>query len=125
MAAAAAAIGVIQGEEGEVRRSRLERNARLMREALEPLDVALHRPDDRSPDWSPIIPIRLFDEIRTALSWNQLRDAGVFVTPAIYPAVPLGKPILRVCMTSELSEDDVLSCAEMLTKELSWSLAAV
>jgi 8-amino-7-oxononanoate synthase len=124
MAAAAAAIDIIGGDEGAVRRERLERNARLMRRALEPLDVALHRPDELSPDWSPIIPIRLFDELRTALSWNKLRDAGIFVTPAIYPAVPLGKPILRVCMTSELSEEEVLWCAEVLTTELSWALAA-
>jgi 8-amino-7-oxononanoate synthase len=124
MAAAAAAIDIIGGEEGAERRERLERNARLMRKALAPLDVALHRPDDLSPDWSPIIPIRLFDELRTALSWNKLRDAGIFVTPAIFPAVPLGKPILRVCMTSELSEEEVLWCAEVLTSELSWALAA-
>ena len=94
-----------------------------MRDALAPLDVALHRPDELSPDWSPIIPIRLFDEMRSLLSWNKLRDAGIFVTPAIYPAVPLGKPILRVCMTSELSQAEVLWCAELLTKELSWALA--
>lgn len=124
MAAAAAAIEVIRSDEGSERRVRLERNARLMRAALAPLDVTLHRPDDLSPDWSPIIPIRLFDELRTALSWNELRDAGIFVTPAIYPAVPLGKPILRVCMTSELSEEDVLWCADVLTRELSWALAA-
>lgn len=124
MAAAAAAIDIIRDEEGAERRKQLERNARLMREALQPLDVELHRPDDRSPDWSPIIPIRLFDEMRSLLSWNKIRDAGIFVTPAIYPAVPLGKPILRVCMTSELSEAEVIWCAERLTKELSWALAA-
>ncbi|MCX2715524.1 aminotransferase class I/II-fold pyridoxal phosphate-dependent enzyme [Mycolicibacterium sp. J2] len=124
MAAAAAAIDIIRGDEGLERRKRLERNARLMRASLAPLNVALHQPDAHSPDWSPIIPIRLFDEMRTALSWNQLRDAGVFVTPAIYPAVPLGKPILRVCMTSELTEDDVRHCADLLTKELSWAMAA-
>jgi 8-amino-7-oxononanoate synthase len=122
MAAAAAAIEVIRGDEGRRRRKLLERNARLMREALSPLNVELHRPDDRSPDWSPIIPIRLSDELRTAHSWNNLRDTGVFVTPAIYPAVPLGKPILRVCMTSELSEDEVRWCADVLTEQLSWAL---
>lgn len=124
MAAASAAVTIIRSEEGRERRSRLERNSRLMRKALAPLDVALHQPDDHSPDWSPIIPIRLFDELRTVLSWNQLRDSGVFVTPAIYPAVPVGEPILRVCMTSELSEDDVIHCADVLNKELSWALAA-
>lgn len=96
----------------------------MMREALKPLDVELHRPDDDSPDWSPIIPIRLFDELRTVLSWNNLKDNGVFVTPAIYPAVPLGKPVLRVCMTSELNDDDIGRCADVLTDELSWALAA-
>ncbi len=125
MAAAAAAINIIRSDDGSTRRNRLERNARLMRDALSPLDVILNRPDQLSPDWSPIIPIRLFDELRTALSWNDLADAGIFVTPAIYPAVPLGKPILRVCMTSELSEEEVLWCAEVLTRTLSWALAAV
>lgn len=125
MAAATAAVKIIRSREGAARRGRLERNSRLMREALAPLDVALHQPDEHSPDWSPIIPIRLFDEMRTVLSWNQLCDEGVFVTPAIYPAVPVGNPILRVCMTSELSEEDVLRSAELLNKELSWALAAV
>lgn len=124
VAAASTAIELIRGEEGRRRRQRLERNARLMREALDPFDVALNRCDDRCPDWSPIIPIRLFDERRTVLSWNELRDSGVFVTPAIYPAVPMGEPILRVCMTSELSEGDIRSCAELLTNELSWALKA-
>lgn len=123
MASAAAAINVIRGDEGHKRRRKLERNSRLMREALRPLDVELHRPSDDSPDWSPIIPIRLFDELRTVLSWNNLKDNGVFVTPAIYPAVPLGKPILRVCMTSELTDDDIHQCADVLANELSWALA--
>jgi 8-amino-7-oxononanoate synthase len=122
MAAAAAAIDVIRSEEGARRRQKLELNARLMRECLRPLDVELNRPDERSPDWSPIIPIRLFDEMRTVLSWNNLSDAGVFVTPAIYPAVPVGKPVLRVCMTSELSEDEIRWCAKTLSAELSWAL---
>ena len=124
MASAAAAINLIRGDEGRERRRKLERNSRLMREALRPLDVDLNRPDEASPDWSPIIPIRLFDELRSVLSWNNLKDNGVFVTPAIYPAVPLGKPILRVCMTSELTEDDIDLCAKVLTDELSWALAA-
>src|ERR1700744_995402 len=42
MAAAAAAIDVIRGDEGAQRRRRLERNSRLMREALDPLDVTLN-----------------------------------------------------------------------------------
>ena len=124
MAAAAAAIDLIRGDEGRERRRKLERNSRLMREALKPLDVELHRPDDQSPDWSPIIPIRLSDEMRTVLSWNNLKDNGVFVTSAVFPAVPLGKPVLRVCMTSELTEDDIARCAEVLTAELSWARAA-
>jgi 8-amino-7-oxononanoate synthase len=124
MAAAAAAIDVIRSDEGAQRRKQLERNARLMRQCLRPLDVELNRADERSPDWSPIIPIRLFDEMRTVLSWNNLSDAGVFVTPAVYPAVPVGKPVLRVCMTSELSEDEIRWCADTLSAELSWALAA-
>jgi 8-amino-7-oxononanoate synthase len=120
IAAAAASIEIIRSQEGKERRERLERNSRLMRALLAPLDVALHRADTRSPDWSPIIPIRLRDELRTALTWNRLKDQGLFVTPAIYPAVPLGKPILRVCMNSELSEQDVRECAALLHAELSW-----
>lgn len=124
MAAASSAIDVIRSDEGARRREQLESNSRLMRQCLRPLDVDLHRPDDNSPGWSPIIPIRLFDELRTVLSWNNLSDAGVFVTPAVYPAVPVGKPVLRVCMTSELSEDEIRWCAKLLSAELAWALAA-
>ena len=89
---------------------------------LRPLDVELNRPDERQPRLVADHPDPLFDEMRTVLSWNNSSDAGVFVTPAVYPAVPLGKPVLRVCMTSELSEEEIHRCAKHSPTELSWAL---
>ena len=48
-----------------------------------------------------------------APNWSDLSDAGVFVTPsALTQPSRSGKPVLRVCMTSELSDDEIRCRAE-------------
>ena len=44
---------------------------------------------------TPIIPIRVGDEVRTAAFWRDLLNNGVYTNAVIAPAVPRGQAILR------------------------------
>lgn len=69
-----------------------------------------------------IIPIMIGpDEAAFALSVAMLKK-GVFVPPAVYPAVPNGKARLRYCVCSDHSEAQIekaLDCLEQTADELS------
>jgi 8-amino-7-oxononanoate synthase len=44
---------------------------------------------------TPIVPVLVGDDWKTALLWRALYDAGVFVNTALHPAVPPGGSLLR------------------------------
>lgn len=86
-AAALAALRLIDQEPWRVQRVQ-ELGARMRRELSElGFDVATSE--------TPIIPIRVGDEVRTALFWRDLLDHGVYTNAVIAPAVPRGQAILR------------------------------
>lgn len=63
---------------------------------------------------SAIIPIFVGkDEDAFALS-TRLAEKGVFVPPAVYPAVPVGKARLRFCVISEHTPDQIVRCIDAL-----------
>ena len=43
-----------------------------------------------------------------------LREKGVFVPPAVYPAVPRGKARLRFCVISEHKPEQILQALDAL-----------
>jgi 8-amino-7-oxononanoate synthase len=45
---------------------------------------------------TPIVPIIVGDDIKTAVLWRALYDAGIFVNVAVHPAVPPGGALLRL-----------------------------
>ena len=50
---------------------------------------------------TPIIPINVGDEYATVVFWKLLIEQGVYTNPVIYPAVPVGKAMLRTsCMAT-------------------------
>ena len=53
------------------------------------------------------------DEIAFMLS-KQLEDEGIIVPPAVFPAVARGQARLRFCMTSEHTEEQILSALATL-----------
>ena len=54
-----------------------------------------------------IIPLILNDERAAALMAGRLRELGVFVTPILFPAVPMGSARLRLCVTAAHSLEDL------------------
>ena len=79
----------------------LKRNADFLRDGLRRLgyDVGLSE--------TPIIPVILGDDPTAAFLARRLRDLGVFVTPVMFPAVPLGSARLRLCVTAAHSHESL------------------
>ena len=67
-----------------------------------------------------IIPIMVGDDKDAFILSNLMKHNGVFVPPAVYPAVPLGKARLRFCVISEHKKEQIkqaLDTLDRLTKE--------
>jgi len=56
---------------------------------------------------TPIVPVILNDEASAALLAGRLREFGIFVTPILFPAVPMGSARLRLCVTAAHSIEDL------------------
>jgi len=70
---------------------------------------------------TPIIPILVGSEMKAFLFSQKLFDAGIFTTPAIYPAVRYGEAIVRTSYMSTHTDEEldyVLETFERLGKEL-------
>jgi 8-amino-7-oxononanoate synthase len=96
LAAAAAALGIIQSDEGAQRRATLQARITQLRSALGLAD-----------DASPIIPVILGTD-RAALDASaRLRAAGLFVQAIRPPTVPDGTARLRVTLSAAHTAADV------------------
>ena len=96
-AAALAALDVLEREPEMV--ERLTRLATLWREGVRQMGF------DIGKSQTPIVPINLGDEYTTVVFWKQLLEHEVYTNPVIYPAVPIGKAILRTsCMAAHTQE---------------------
>lgn len=87
VASVLAALGIIETE--PERRQRLWKIVRKMKTAFTEMGF------DTGESNSPVIPIVIGDDLKTFHVWKALFDEGVFVNPAISPAVPPGKALLR------------------------------
>lgn len=99
VAAVRASLDVLQAEPERV--ASTQRNAEFLREGLRALGY------DVGHSETAIIPIILHDETPAALMAGKLRELGVFVTPILFPAVPLGAARLRLCVTAAHSLADI------------------
>ncbi len=61
-----------------------------------------------------ILGVQIGDEKQAAQLAAGLLEKGIFVFPARYPTVPLGRAILRVSMTALMTKEDVEFFVEML-----------
>lgn len=71
---------------------------------------------------TPIVPLLIGSEMKAFLFTQKLFEAGIFATPAVYPAVRYGEAIVRTSYmaTHEETElDFVLETCERIGKELS------
>ncbi len=69
-------------------------NAEYMRTNLKRLGYDTGRSN------TPIIPLLIRDDIRTALAWRALADSGVYVNPVVPPGVPANMSLLRTSYTA-------------------------
>ena len=63
-----------------------------------------------------IIPILVGSDEDAFLLSNMLREKGVFVPPAVFPAVPRGKARLRFCVISEHKPEQITQALDKLAE---------
>ena len=74
-----------------------------------------------------VIPVLIGKDEDAFLLSNKLRERGVFVPPAVYPAVPKNKARLRFCVISEHKPEQIVEALDKLvalSKELNIHLPA-
>jgi 7-keto-8-aminopelargonate synthetase-like enzyme len=68
---------------------------------------------------TPIIPIIIGDDLRTAMAWKHLFENGVYVNCVLEPAVPPGRQLLRTSYMASHTDEQlnrVLEILEQLAK---------
>ena len=86
-AAALEALNIIESEPEHVQR--LWDNAEYMRAGFKQLGY------DTGPSNTPVIPLMIRDDYRTALAWHALIEEGVYTNPVVSPGVPPKSSLLR------------------------------
>jgi 8-amino-7-oxononanoate synthase len=99
VAAVRASLAILKSEPERVQR--IQHNSDFLRDGLRALGF------DTGHSQTAIIPVILNDEKTAALMAGHLRDMGIFVTPILFPAVPLGSARLRICVTAGHSIEDL------------------
>lgn len=97
------------------RRDQLWKNTRKMHEGFKASGFNI------GTSKSPVVPLLVGSEIKAFLFSQKLFEAGIFTTPAVYPAVRYGEAIVRTSyMATHSSEelDYVLETCERVGKEL-------
>ncbi len=113
---AAAALASLEILEQEPERlERLHKNAQRARAGYREIGLPI------SDGETPIIPIPVGSEIKAAYLARELLEHGIFALPAIYPAVPQGRAIIRTAFMATHEErhiDFVLETLYRLSKKL-------
>lgn len=97
-AATRAAVAIVRGSDGEIRRQQVARNARTLRAALPGLGGAME---------SPIAPFVIGDDREVMAATERLLAAGVFVQGIRPPTVPEGTARLRIGVTAGHTAEEI------------------
>jgi 8-amino-7-oxononanoate synthase len=65
---------------------------------------------------SPIIPIYIGDDLRAAIIWKAMFEAGVYVNMIVSPAVPEGKQLLRTSYMATHTDDQLSRVLEIFSQ---------
>jgi 8-amino-7-oxononanoate synthase len=65
---------------------------------------------------SPIIPIFVGDDLRAAIIWKAMFEAGVYVNMVVSPAVPEGKQLLRTSYMATHTDDQLSRVLEIFSE---------
>ena len=97
-AAALAALDILEGDPEMP--LRLKRLGDMWRDGLQGMGY-----DTGDSSGTPIVPVNVGDVYSTVMFWKSLIEDGVYTNPVIYPAVPMGKAMLRTsCMATHTPE---------------------
>ncbi|WP_041969581.1 8-amino-7-oxononanoate synthase [Geobacter sp. OR-1] len=110
VAASLAAIDLVDGDEGAVLRTRLQRNCTLFRERLVAAGFEL------SGSSTQIVPIMVGDAALTMEYTRLLLNEGYFVQGIRPPTVPAGTCRLRCTIMATHAEEDLAGAAVALTR---------
>ncbi len=96
-AAALAALEVLMEEPERV--ETVQRHGETLRKGLRDMGF------DTGESQTPIIPVTIGDELATVTFWRDLLQCGVYTNPVVFPAVAMGKALLRTsCMATHTDE---------------------
>ncbi|MDP9052991.1 MAG: aminotransferase class I/II-fold pyridoxal phosphate-dependent enzyme [Acidobacteriota bacterium] len=99
VAAIRASLAILKEEPERVERIQL--NAVFLRDGLRSLGYNTGNSE------TAVIPVIMEDETSAGMLAGKLREQGVFVTPILFPAVPMGAARLRLCVTAAHSPEDL------------------
>lgn len=103
-----AALDIMENEPEHVQR--LWENADFVRENLNALGF------DTGGSQTPVVPIVIGDDVRTALAWRALADEGVYTNPVISPAVPPNKSLLRTSYMATHTREQLEKAVQIIEK---------
>ena len=98
--AALSALRIIRAEGPALFESLLE-NAAYLRRGFRDLGLSVVEPGtlpDGSEATTPVVPVRVGDDMQAVFLWKRLYDGGVYTNVAIHPAVPPGGALLRTSL---------------------------
>ncbi|HPJ02631.1 MAG TPA: aminotransferase class I/II-fold pyridoxal phosphate-dependent enzyme [Candidatus Limiplasma sp.] len=99
----------------------LRENPQIMKDMKRNIDFFVAEAKKRNLDiclagHSAIIPVLVGQDEHAFYLSNKMRENGVFVPPAVYPAVPKNKARLRFCVISEHKPEQILKALDTLVK---------
>ena len=106
-AAALTSIRLVRRDPGIM--GSLRRNVAVFME-----EAAKHRFDMGLAGKTAILPVLVGDENHAMALSTAMREEGVFVPPAIYPAVPHGEARLRFCLTAAHQPEQIVEALDKL-----------
>ncbi|XMB66362.1 pyridoxal phosphate-dependent aminotransferase family protein [Mycoplasmatota bacterium zrk1] len=105
-AAALEAIKILEEEPERI--TRVNENAKFFKEGLEAIGLECGETE------TPIIPIMIYDDMKTFFVTKSLLDNGVYVNPVIPPAVPEGQSLLRTSVTATQTKEQLAKILDII-----------
>ncbi len=105
VAAVQAALDVIDTEPEIL--ERLWSNTRFLTQGIQELGFEI------GPTQTPVVPMVIGDDIKTAIFWKRLFDEGLYTNCVIAPAVQPGQQRIRMCAMATHSSEDLEQTVEI------------
>jgi 8-amino-7-oxononanoate synthase len=108
VAAVSAALAILRRDPGLV--ERLRANTALIRNSLVRSGFDVH------DHGTPILPIGIGEDDKAYRAAGRLEEEGVFANPVVYPAVPMGRAIIRISLMASHTEEQLARAADAFAR---------